>query len=96
MRAGFDSCLMKRVRRRQLKFLGHMVRAAELQSDCLIGRNDGTRARGSQRTTYSWTASWVFLVEARGLRVPSDWQGRDEARHPWSTITQDSHSGKVR
>ena len=51
-RAGVERCLMKRVRRRQLKFLGHIVRAGELESDCLLGRIDGTRARGRQRIKY--------------------------------------------
>ena len=43
---------MKKIRRRQLKFLGHIVRAQELESDCLLGRIDGTRARGRQRNKY--------------------------------------------
>ena len=43
---------MKKIRRRQLKFLGHIVRAQELESDCLLRRIDGTRARGRQRTKY--------------------------------------------
>ena len=51
-RAGVGRCLVKKIRRRQLKFLGHIVRAEELESDCLLGRIDGTRARGRQRTTY--------------------------------------------
>ena len=43
---------MKKIRRRQLKFLGHIVRAEEPESDCLLGRIDETRARERQRTTY--------------------------------------------
>ena len=51
-RAVVERCLMKRLRRRQLKFLGHIVRAKEMESDCLLGRIDGTRAGGRQRTNY--------------------------------------------
>ena len=51
-RAGVEGCLMKRVRKRQLKFLGHIVRAEELESDCLLRRIDGRRARGRQWTKY--------------------------------------------
>ena len=51
-RAGVGRCLVQKIRRRQLQFLGHIVRAEELESDCLLGRIDGTRARGRQRVTY--------------------------------------------
>ena len=51
-RGGVERCLVQKIRRRQLKFLGHIVRAEELESDCLLGRIDGTRARGRQRITY--------------------------------------------
>ena len=43
---------MKKIRWRQLKFLGHIVRAQELQSDCILGRVEGTRAKGRQKTKY--------------------------------------------
>ena len=43
---------MKKIRRRQLKFLGHIVKAQELDKDCYLGRINYTRARGRQRTKY--------------------------------------------
>ena len=43
---------MKRVRKKQLKFLGCNVRAEVLESDCLLKRVDRTRARGRQWTKY--------------------------------------------
>ena len=46
---------MKRVKKRQLKFLGHIVRVEERESDCLPGRIDGTGARGRQRTKYLYS-----------------------------------------
>ena len=51
-RAGVQRCLVQKIRRRQLQFLGHIVRAEKLESDCLLGRIEGTRARGRQRVTY--------------------------------------------
>ena len=44
-RAGAERCLIKRGKRRQLKFLGHVVRAEKLKSDRPHGKTDGTRAR---------------------------------------------------
>ena len=35
-KARVERCLMKRVERRELKFLRHVVRAEELESDCLL------------------------------------------------------------
>ena len=51
-RTADEWCLMKRVRRRQLKFLGQIVRSQELESVCPLGTIDGTRARGRQRMKY--------------------------------------------
>ena len=51
-RAGVERCLMKRVKTRQLKFLGHIVRAEELESVCLLERIERTRDRGGERTIY--------------------------------------------
>ena len=86
---------MKRVRKRQLNFLGQIVRAEELESDCLLGRIDGTRAiKNSGRKT--WTAFWASLVEARRQRTCSDWGGNDETEDLWSTTSQDNQFCKVR
>ena len=51
-RAGVDRELLKTIRQRQLQFLGHLIRARELEYDCLVGRIEGTRARGRQRKKY--------------------------------------------
>ena len=51
-RARVERSLMKRVLRRQVKFLDHITRAEELDNDCLSGRFDGTRARGRQQKTH--------------------------------------------
>ena len=51
-RAGVDREMMRTIRQRQLQFLGHVIRARELEYDCLVGRIEGTRARGRQRKKY--------------------------------------------
>lgn len=44
--------MKKSIRRRQLKFLGHVLRRRGLESDCLLGRVEGRRARGRQRIEF--------------------------------------------
>ena len=44
--------MMKNIRQRQLKFVGHIVRENGLEALCLTGKIEGTRARGRQRYTY--------------------------------------------
>ena len=51
-RAGMQRSLIKTIRRRQLKFLGHTLRSEGLEKCCLLGRVEGRRARGRQRIKY--------------------------------------------
>ena len=44
--------LLKTIRRRQLQFLGHVLRGEGLESLCLTGKIEGRRARGRQREKY--------------------------------------------
>ena len=44
--------LISTIRRRQLRFLGHVMRKGELENICLTGRVEGRRARGRQRRKY--------------------------------------------
>lgn len=43
-RAGEERTVIKCIRRRQLKFLGHILRARGMSWHCLLGRIDGKRA----------------------------------------------------
>ena len=52
LRAGEGRKLMKCIRRRQLKCLGHLLRGRGLEKDCLLGRVAGRRARGRQRKKF--------------------------------------------
>ena len=44
--------LLKEIKRRQLRFLGHVIRKGELEALSLSGKIDGNKARGKQRTLF--------------------------------------------
>ena len=50
--AGVKRELLNVVRRRQLKFLGHLLRHDCLEKDVFLGKIEGRRARGRQRITF--------------------------------------------
>jgi len=50
--AGVRRTLLKRIRQRQLAFLGHVLRRQSLENLVVTGRIDGMRARGRQRLKY--------------------------------------------
>lgn len=43
---------MKFIRRRQMKFVGHTIRDKGLESECLLRRVEGVRARDRQRMKF--------------------------------------------
>ena len=76
-RAGTERTLIKQIRKRQLNFLGHIVRANGIEKDCLLGRVEGRRARGRQRLKFMdtleeqmdhrWkTADLIRMAQERG------------------------------
>ena len=63
-KAGAERSLIKTIRKRQLKFLGHIMRKEGLGNQCLTGCIKGTRSRGRQCLTYlgslsKWTIEQV-------------------------------------
>ena len=48
-RAGACRELMKTIRQRQLRFLGHVMRMGQLESVCVMGKVEGRRGRGRPR-----------------------------------------------
>jgi len=50
--AGVYPTLLKRIRQRQLAFLGHVLRRQSLENLVVTGRIDWRRARGRQRLKY--------------------------------------------
>ena len=51
-RIGKERELMKIIRQRQLRFLGHVIRENDLERTVVTGRVEGRRDRGRQRTKY--------------------------------------------
>ena len=51
-RAGVQRTLIKEIKKRQLYFLGHILRAEGLERECLLGKIEGKRARGRQRIKF--------------------------------------------
>ena len=51
-RMGVQRALVKEIRKRQLDFIGHIIRREQLEHLCLTGRIEGRRARGRQRMKY--------------------------------------------
>ena len=52
IRVGAKRELMRMVRRRQLRFLGHVMRRHQIENICIIGRLEGRRARGRPRIKF--------------------------------------------
>ena len=44
--------LLTIIRKRQLKYIGHVLRVLSLEKDCLLGMLEGSRARGRQKMKY--------------------------------------------
>ena len=44
--------LLTVIRRRQIGFIGHILRGSGLERECLLGMIEGRRARGRQRLKY--------------------------------------------
>ena len=51
-RLGVQRSLVKEIRKRQLNFIGHIIRREKIEHLCLTGRIEGRRSRGRQRTKY--------------------------------------------
>ena len=51
-RVGQQRSLLGELRRRQMSFLGHVIRGEKLEHLCLTGMMEGRRARGRQRVKY--------------------------------------------
>ena len=50
--ANTSRSLLTIIRKRQLKYIGHVLRGQSLEKDCLLGMVEGSRARGRQRMKY--------------------------------------------
>ena len=55
---------MKKVGPRRLELMVQILGAVKLESDCLLGRIDGTRARGNRKMTYMDSTPGYFFQRA--------------------------------
>ena len=59
-RVGKGRTLMKRIRKRQLEFLGYIMRKEKLENLTVIRKIEGKRSRGRQQSTFMESLSgWV-------------------------------------
>ena len=52
VRIGMQRSLIREIRKRQMNFLGHIIRLEKIEHLCLTGRIEGSRAVGRQRVKY--------------------------------------------
>ena len=72
--------LIQAIRRRQLQFLGLVLRKQELENVALTRKSEGKRARGKQRLTYiSSLSQWMGKSERDIQRAAKD-------RELWKSI----------
>ena len=88
---------MTTIRRRQLGYLGHAIRADGLEKSVLLGFIEGRRARGRQRLKYV-----DGIMEVIGCSTAAEVERLTEDRGRWHTIVanvnidMELRQGKVR
>ena len=79
-RAGMERRLLKTIRKKQLNFVGHIMKADGLERNCLLGRVEGTRSRGRQRIKYMNALlaqlgdGWRVVVLVRLAEERTEWR----------------------
>ena len=72
-KAGTRRKLVVTIRKRQLQFLGHVLRKEELEDVAITGKIEGKRARGRQRLTFiSSLSHWMKINEKDIIRTAKD------------------------
>ena len=80
-RMGVGRELMTLIMKRQLGFLGHLLRGEGMERECLLGMVEGTRARGRQRRKYM-----DGIKEVIGCETVGEVLRRAEDRSVWRSI----------
>ena len=79
--AGTERVLMTTIRRRQLGYFGHAIRADGLEKNVLLGFIEGRKARGRQRLKYM-----DGIVEVMGCSTAAEVVRLTEDRGRWHSI----------
>jgi len=88
-KAGREKSLLKCIRKRQMQFLGHIMRKDGLENLTITGKIEGKRSRGRQRITYleslsKWIASQIPESE-RNEASKQELLKRTRDRNLWTT-----------
>ena len=67
IRPGVSRKLLKDIRLRQMRFMGHVLRKGGLENLALTGKIDGKRSRGRRRVM--WMASLAEWIQDRGVKI---------------------------
>ena len=66
-KAGTRKKFVETIRKRQLQFLGHVLRKEELEDMAITGKIEGKRARGRQRFTFISSLSHWIKIGTKGI-----------------------------
>ena len=71
-----ERILMRRIRKQQMVFLGHVLRNKEIENLIVTGKLEGKRGVGRPRLTFTRSLSdWIGISEIELIRATSDRQG---------------------
>ena len=65
-RAQTERQLMKQIVKRQCSLLGHVIRKGGIEYKVTIGKEEGKRDRGRQKTDISWVARQMLTQQRSG------------------------------
>ena len=75
-RAGCGRELLRSIRQRQLKFLGHAMRQSQLESVCLTGKLERKRGRGRPRMKFLDSLAIVQQLRSKTVMFPANFEDR--------------------
>ena len=84
-RAGADREMMRMMRQRQLRFLGHVMRRRQLESVCVMGKVEGRRGRGRPRIKLVDT----LAKAVGGGMTPAQLLQMTDRRSDWRSMVAD-------
>ena len=84
-RVGAKRELLKSIRQRQLRFLGHVMRLKQFEHDCVTGKVEGRRVRGRPRLKL---VDSLARVVGGGI-TPVQLLQRTERRSDWRSVVAD-------
>ena len=82
-RVNMPRTMLKVIRKRQMNFLGHVIRKEKIEHLCLTGKVEGTRARGRQRIKYMDT----IIEEIGGQTTRNNLIQLARDRPKWREVT---------